>query len=184
MSLPVRTSYLMSGPKMEPVTVAEARSFCGTTAENDAYLGALIPAARMDVEGKLKRALITQGWQLVFNEWPDDLDVKLPMAPVSAVRARIYLFDGTRRPYVPAWVFGDEGIVRLPRLKRAPLLRKAHAIEIDYLTGYGARPHQVPEKLRQAVLLMVAHMFHNPSRHRPDLDGDFTDIISEFRRAA
>lgn len=150
------TGYLMASPSIEPVSVDECRRYLGQTDDGDLYLGTVIFLARTEVETKIGRALINQRWQKVLNRWPPDGDVLLHSAPVDEVRVRVHAlgFDGPR-PFVPAGVDGEAGIVRFDPQGYRPALRAFHAIEIDYVTGFGWRPEDVPEELRHAILWRV-----------------------------
>lgn len=66
-------SVLVSGPASEPVTLAEAklhlRVETGMT-DDDTLISALIVAARQVAETITRRALITQTWRLVLDQFP------------------------------------------------------------------------------------------------------------------
>jgi uncharacterized phiE125 gp8 family phage protein len=72
------------GPSIEPLTATEAKLQCrvDTTAE-DALFTILIAAARSYVEEYLGRALLTQSWQLVQDDWTEE--IWLPRAAPLAV---------------------------------------------------------------------------------------------------
>jgi uncharacterized phiE125 gp8 family phage protein len=40
-------------------------------------------------------------------------------------------------------------------------LQTLNAIKIRYITGYGDKAANVPEDYRQAILILVAHLFEN-----------------------
>jgi hypothetical protein len=91
------TSYLLSGPATEPVTLDEARAYVrmDDTGE-DALLATLITAARLHVESVTGRALLSQGWRLVLDCWPGDRIVPLPVAPALSLTA-ITAYAGRER---------------------------------------------------------------------------------------
>jgi len=151
------TDFLFASPMIEPVTVDDVRRYLGQIDEGDLYIGTLIYLARCEVEQKVGRSLIHQRWQKVLDHWPAKPEVRLHSAPIDDVSVRIYPlgFDGWR-PYVPAHIEGDAGVVTFSEHSYRPALRDFHAIEINYLAGYGPRPENVPEELRQAVLWRVA----------------------------
>ena len=62
---------LVSPPAEEPVSLADAKAFAriDTDAE-DTLVATLIAAARLSVEVRTKRVLITQGWRCFRDHWP------------------------------------------------------------------------------------------------------------------
>lgn len=162
------TSYLLASPRCMPVSLGEARQACGISGrEWDGMLGIHIMQATLEVERDHHVALITQKWQWVMNEWPEDLTVQLPYSPVSAVLVRYYppiLAEEWHapiraRPYVPEAIDSDRGIVKFPESCRRIRLRQHHAVEINYVCGYGPAPRDVPTNLRMAVLREVARRY-------------------------
>ena len=157
-----------SGPAVEPVTVAEAKAHLrlDTTAE-DALITSLILTSRLHIEAALGLALITQGWTLVLDAWPRRGAVELPMRPVQTVRAvRVRAADGTPIGSMPrelsprgrrsAAASGSGDWVLLPQPGRA-----AGGIEIDFTAGSGSGDADVPEPIRQALKLLVAHWYEH-----------------------
>jgi uncharacterized phiE125 gp8 family phage protein len=162
------TAYLLSGPASEPVSLDDAKAYLKLdTTDEDALVTTLVTAARLHVEGTTGRALITQSWRLVLDDWPPVGLVRLPVAPLqSLTEITAYdvngdavtlstdgvLWDALAAPsllYLPTG-FGDEVV-----------LRPFQGIEIDYVAGYGSDPADVPATLRQAMLLLVAYWFEN-----------------------
>ncbi len=122
----------------------------------------LITAARLDVESRTGRVLVTQGWRIVRDGPPRGGVVRLTPGPVQSVDAvTVYGPDG-----VPAVVPPDDYIVdtaNVPgRLKlssgRFWGARALNGLEIDMTCGYGD-PQDVPASLKQAVLMLVSYWF-------------------------
>ncbi|MDR3475193.1 MAG: head-tail connector protein [Devosia sp.] len=162
------TSYLISGPAAEPLTLDEARAFVrkDDTGE-DALLASLVTAARLHVESVTGRALISQSWRLPLDCWPDDRVVPLPVGPVlSLTSITAYDLTGASSSLSLDGVLldakGAPPRLFLPAaLTPGVVLRERQGIEIDYLAGYGTDPADVPAGLRQAVLLLVGYWFEN-----------------------
>src|SRR3970282_2154356 len=91
------SSILLSGPAVEPVTLAEAKAYLRVEhGGDDDVIAALIAGARVHVEAQTRRALITQSWRLVRDRWPENgriAVVPVPLRPLTA--ARLYKLDGT-----------------------------------------------------------------------------------------
>jgi uncharacterized phiE125 gp8 family phage protein len=157
---------LTTPPAAEPVSLTEAKSHLRVThADDDAFISKLVTAARRAVEQRTGLRLVTQGLSLFLDCWPNTLAVSLAVAPVSAIADVItYGEDDTPSPYDPAHYYLDhvshparivlrEG--RLPPRGGRPV----NAIEIRFVAGYGAGEAEVPQDLKQAILLAVAHWF-------------------------
>ena len=171
---------LTSGPAAEPVTLAEAKAHLRVDGSaEDAIIASLITTARLHVEAALGLALITEGWSLVLDAWPEDA-VSLPIRPVQAVSAvkvtatgggvavlpvERYLLDGAGMPsrLIPVGgPFPDPGVPAL-------------GIEIAFTAGFGDAATDVPAPIRQALLLLIAHWFEH---REPALDTAVTRIPS------
>jgi uncharacterized phiE125 gp8 family phage protein len=165
---------LTSPPATEPVSLAEAKAHLRVPhADDDATISTLIIAARRAAEARTGLALINQGWSLWLDGWPCTTTVSLGLAPVSAI-ADIVAFseDGTPATYDPAHYYLD-GVSRpgraVLRPDRLPPLagRRVNGIEIRFTAGFGAAASAVPQDLKQALLLVIAHWFE----HRGEADG-------------
>jgi uncharacterized phiE125 gp8 family phage protein len=159
-------SILLSGPAVEPVTLDEAKQFIRVEHDDDDdVISALIDGSRIHVETQTRRALITQSWRLTRDVWPEIGCVPLLPAPVKAVDAvRIYKSDGSTQTIdvaaftldkisAPARLAFGRGALPAPERPNA-------GIEIDITCGYG-NAADVPEPLRQAIRLLVAHWYEN-----------------------
>lgn len=161
------SSLLLVPPAAEPLSLADAKAYLRVEhGDDDAVIAALIAAARTHVEGATRRALITQSWRLTLDHWP--VRGRFTMTPVPlrrllAVRVRradgtadaidvaAFTLDAAAAPAIVSFAPGS-----LPAPGRTPA-----GIEIDFEAGYGDAPTDVPEPLRQAVRLLVAHWYEN-----------------------
>lgn len=158
---------LVTGPGAEPLSLDEVKMHLrvdGTT--EDALITSLLITSRLHIEAALGIALITQSWKLILDAWPANGEVALPIAPVAEVtQVRILAADGTPETLSsgaflvdasrrPARLVPSAGAWPKPR-------RKVAGIEIDISAGFGAAPDDVPEPIRQALLLLVAHWYEH-----------------------
>ncbi len=160
-------SYLLAGPAEEPVTLAEAKAWLKVDgADEDALIATLITAARLHLESVTGRALLTQSWRLVLDAWPAGGEVRLPVAPLSTLTAiRAFDEDGDEHTIGLAQFLVEAGgtpaRLVLPRtVAGMPVLRQRFGIEIDYVAGVAAAA-DVPQELKQALLVLVAHWFEH-----------------------
>ena len=161
------SAILLTPPALEPVTLADAKHFLRIDHDDDDdVIAALIAAARVHVEAKTRRALITQVWRLTRDVWPAAGLLPILPAPLCEVIAvGIYRDDGMLQMLdvgsfhinsvaAPAILTFERGALPAPG-------RPSGGIEIDVEVGYGGEPDDVPAPLRQAIRLLVAHWYEN-----------------------
>src|SRR5207237_2496259 len=83
----------------------------------------------------------------------------------SVIAARVYDAGGATHAVDPAAFVADKGaapaVLAFAPATPAEPGRAVAGIEIDVEVGYGAAPSNIPETLRQALLLLVAHWYEN-----------------------
>lgn len=159
------SSILLTAPAIEPLSLDEAKAFLRVEHnDDDALIGALIAAARLHIETETRRALITQSWRIVLDCWPECGRLPVRPAPLRTLNAvRVFDFENSAHAIdLQAFVldFGACELAFLPWALMQPT-RIADGIEIDVTVGYGDTAADVPEPLRQAIRLLVAHWYEN-----------------------
>jgi uncharacterized phiE125 gp8 family phage protein len=161
------SSILLDGPAVEPISLAEAKAHLRVEyGDDDDAIAALIAGARIHVETQTRRALITQTWRLTRDVWPSNGRIAILPAPLrELVAARVYKSDGSTQAIDPD-VFAIDSVSAPATLSFASGAlpapgRVAGGIELDVEVGYGAEPGDVPEPLRQAIRVLVAHWYEN-----------------------
>jgi uncharacterized phiE125 gp8 family phage protein len=161
------SAILLVPPAIEPVTVAQAKSFLRVEHDDDdPIIAALIAGSRIHVEAQTRRALIAQRWRLSRDGWPVDGRIAVLPAPLRALLAvRVYREDGTTRAIDPGLFAVDTSsapavLAASPGQLPSPA-RLVGGIEFDIEAGYGEAVDDVPAPLRQAILLLVAHWYEN-----------------------
>ena len=156
---------ILTAPVAEPLALAEARAFLrADTNDDDELIASLIAAARTHVEALTRRALITQCWRLTLDAWPADGRIPVRPAPLRELTAaRVYDLAGNvtaldLQHFVPD--LGASELAVAPWALMQPA-RLAAGIELDVTVGYGDTSADVPEPLRQAMRLLVAHWYEN-----------------------
>ena len=159
------SSILLTAPAIEPLSLAEAKAYLRVEySDDDEVIGALIAGSRIHVEAQTRRALITQSWRISADAWPDDGWLTILPAPMQTLTAaRVYdLENAVYAVDTGAFVLdrGASAFVFAPWALPAPG-RLAAGIELDVTVGYGDAAVDVPEALRQAIRMLVAHWYEN-----------------------
>jgi len=151
---------LVTPPAIEPITLKEAKLHLRIDGnEEDSLIVALITAARQKAEDYTRRAFITQTWELVLDSVGRQL--YLPRPPVQAIDAVI--LDG-EAVVAENYSLVGQGVfyTKIPLNAVNP-----GGLVIRYTSGYGGTAEDVPWAIRQAILMLVAHLYE----HRGD-EGD------------
>lgn len=151
---------------VEPITLDEARRHCrvdDVNTEATAIIDQLRRVAREAAEQITGRSLALSTWDLVLDEFPDD--IKLLWPPILTVSQISYL-DSEGNPQIldasrysvdstsePGWV------LTVPDVDWPDTQEVANAVTVRYTAGYGA---SCPEPIKQWMLLLVKHLYDNP----------------------
>jgi uncharacterized phiE125 gp8 family phage protein len=161
---------LVSPPAVEPLTSTEAKARINVGSEvDDAIMEAYIMASRQSLDGAdgwLGRALITQTWQAMLDQWSTefaDLRIVMPLPPIQSISSISYLDPNGvatvvdpasyqlvqgQRPYLlPAYGFAWPAVNT-----------RANAITITFIAGYGSAGLNVPEPIRSAIALGCSNL--------------------------
>lgn len=156
-------------PTVEPVTLSEAKAHLRVDAtEDDAYITALIAAAREWCEQYLDRTLVNTQWTMRLDSFP--YEIELPRPPVAT--------SGTATTVTLTYTLGDDstatlsaseyrvdrtstpGVVRQLRAGSWPgNLDDYNAVGVTWWAGYGASGTSVPASIRHAMLMLVGHWY-------------------------
>ena len=157
-------NILLTGPVAEPLSLAQAKNFLRVEhdADDDLIL-ALIAAARIQVEAETHRALMTQTWRLVLDRWPTTGRIEVRPAPLRTLAAaRVYDSAGIAHAAdLEAFIVDTaSALLAFATWSLTQPGRAIAGIELDVSVGFGDAD-DVPEPLRQAVRLLVAHWYEN-----------------------
>jgi uncharacterized phiE125 gp8 family phage protein len=161
------SSILITPPALEPISLAEAKAYLRVAHnDDDAVITALIAGARSHVEAQTRRALIAQTWRLVRDAWPADGRMAVVPVPLIAIAAARVLGDDGTPTAIDVEAFVVDAAAAPAVIAFAPWSlpvpgRKVGGIEIDVEVGYGGEAADVPEPLRQAMKLLIAHWYEN-----------------------
>ncbi|KQO79428.1 head-tail connector protein [Rhizobium sp. Leaf262] len=157
------TYATLTPPQAEALTLAEVKAHLRLDgADEDALLASLITTAREHLERQTGLCLMRQSFRLYLDAWPESGVIQIAKGPVQAIETILVfddagdptditdtdkLLDGQARP-ARLWL-------RQPPVPGQPL----NGIEIDFTAGFGESGAEVPDTLKRAMLIHIAHMF-------------------------
>ena len=178
---------IVTPPAIEPISLTEAKKHlrlvitdadAATYTDEDAKITALIVSAREYVETVTRRALITQTWDAVIDDFPATKEISLPYPPLQSVTSVSYLnTDGNAASFTDftADLFGHK--IKLNYESEWPETRDESVITIRFICGYGATADAVPVSIRQAMLLLIGHWHLNPEATALNQRGASTELL-------
>jgi len=162
------TTLRTTPPAIEPVTLAEAKAHLRVdSSDEDTLIGGLVAAAvsHLDGQGVLGRAMITQSWATWVRNSPSV--VTLPVGPFQSLTSVEY-YDSENALQTSdvanyeVRLAGDFVTVQPKSGFAWPgAYSRPDAIKITYAAGYGDAAADVPQSIRQAILLLVGHWYEN-----------------------
>jgi len=207
----MRQSYTLSAaPTTEPVTLAEAKSWAKIDADDDdSLVQQLITAARNSAEEYMRRSLITQTWKLTLDRTPNSLYnalgsgvfdmplsalydgisncIELPRGPVQSVTS-ITTYDTTNTGTVfdSSNYFVDLAGWRVTLNSGCTWptsVRLTAAVEVLYVTGYGASASSVPQPIKTGILIHIASMYEQRGQtdDAMDIPPGAKQLYNQFR---
>jgi len=159
------SSILLTPPAVEPVTLAGAKAYLRVEHDtDDDVISGLIAGARLQVEAQTRRALIIQTWQIRRDSWPTDGRLMVVPAPLREIVA-VRVYDSGGAPHAvdlqafTANIAAAPGVIGFVPWSLPG--RTLAGIEIDIEAGYGDAAADVPQPLRRAIELLVAHWYEH-----------------------
>ena len=161
-----RSLRTVTPPAVEPVTLAEAKQHCRIdTDTDDAYVSALIVAAREWVESYIDEALIHQQLVMRMDGFPQEIELPRPPMASSGTHTAVsityvmnstgstatlatnqYRVDRDSRPGVVRTVYGGAW---------PSYLLDYNAVSVTWWAGRGATAASVPQGVKNAILWLV-----------------------------
>jgi len=164
---------LITGPTVEPITLAQAKAHLRVDhTDDDLWITAAIIGCRVYAENFMGRALVSQTWELVIDEFPDDGDIKLPKSPLRSVvsikyddAAGVETTMSTLDYYVdtasePGWVVVANDW--------PTTLDSINTVRIQFVAGYAPSADSpdnlvanIPQSIINGILLHLGFMYAN-----------------------
>jgi len=161
---------IVTEPTVEPLSLEEIEDHLRlsetSTGAEDAVLLFFLTAARRYCERVQGRAYLEQVWRLTLDDFPRAEYIELPRSPLVGVSALVYYgTGGTAHTMTAANYYVDTesepGRVHLQYGESWPseTLRPANGVAVTYTAGYGSVPTAVPSEVKQAIKLLIGHMY-------------------------
>lgn len=172
---------LVTGPQTDPLTLAEAKLHLRVdVADEDGLIDGLVKAAREHAESFTHRALLTQTWDCILDDFPAwGSAIYLPKAPLISVTSVSYVDqNGTTQPWAssnytvdaPAGPWARQGRVVPSYNVPYPVTRSVeNAVTVRFVAGYGASAASVPASIRHAMKILIS-TWYGPGRDSVALD--------------
>lgn len=155
------TTKLITGPAVEPISLAEAKAHLRVDgSDEDALIGLLIQSARQAAEHEAGRVLVSQTWELVLDAFPT-AEIELRAAGVLSIASVKYVDTAGAEQTLAgaAYVLDAETAPAylLPAAGYAwpATADTANAVRVRYVAGFGAAADSVPASIRHWMLLHI-----------------------------
>lgn len=165
--MPIIYSKVTTDPAAEPVLLAEAKMHLRVdNDEENALISILSQAAREMVEQRIGRSLITQTRTIKMDYFPRESDtIYLPYGPVISVTSITYVDENEVLQTLSSALYTVDTASDIARIviddSWPSTEDDINVVTIVYQAGYGASSSYVPKPLKQAIYLLVAHLYEN-----------------------
>src|SRR5689334_10686272 len=167
---------LVTAPAAELLTLDEAKAHLRQdVSDDDEAIFAYCMASRAYLEEVCNRSFVNSTWDLTLDwEWPWILDldtqcheqvIEVPKSPLVSVTSITYVDSAGANQTLASNQYVVDGAGAIGRIYPAynatwPTLRnQRRAITVRFVAGYGAAATAVPTPIKQAALLLMAHMY-------------------------
>lgn len=161
---------IVTEPTLEPLSLEEIEDHLRlsdtSTGEEDAVLLFFLETARRYAERVQGRAYLEQVWRLTLDGFPRADYIEIPRPPLMAVSSVVYYATGGTAATMTAGNYyvdtaSEPGRVHLGYGESWPseTLRPANGVVVTFTAGYGSVPSAVPSEIKQALKLLVGHMY-------------------------
>ncbi|MEM6365740.1 MAG: hypothetical protein AAF745_15025, partial [Planctomycetota bacterium] len=171
--------HRLIGPQQEPVSVAAAKKQLeiadSDTAHDEQLIDAIV-AAREQLEDDTPYVCVSQTFELIADQFPDECEIEFPVRPITSLTSITYAGETL-----------STEIADLDRRKRRIVLKhdqewpdhefQTDSIVITFVAGYTSQS-TVPRLIQRALLLQVAKWFEDRDMMMPQTHENF-DVAYE-----
>lgn len=163
---------IVTEPAIEPLDLEEIEDHLRlsetSTGAEDTLLLTFQTVARRYCERIQNRAYLHQTLRLTLDAFPRGDCIVLPRPPLVSISSITYYGTGGTANAMTASAYyadtaGEPGRVCLAYGETWPhaTLRPTNGVEVQYVAGYGSVQSVVPAEVRQAIKLIVGHMYEH-----------------------
>jgi len=163
---------IVTAPTREPLDLEELEEHLRlsetSTGAEDMPLLWYLETARRYCEKAQGRAYLEQTLRLTLDRWPAGKYIEIPRPPlISISHVKYYATGGTAATMTAGNYYvdtaGEPGRVHLGYGESWPseTLRPANGVEVEFVAGYGSVATAVPAEIKQAIKLLVGHLYEN-----------------------
>lgn len=174
MELNHKSVSVSTAPTTEPITLSQAKKqleIAESDRSHDEHVQRAIVAAREQYEADTQKKLITQTIQEITDAFPGGDYFELTYRPVASVTSIAYLDTAGASQTWAAASYSLDAARRRIWLKNGYTYPTTYdqwnAVTVTYVAGYGTQ-EDIPERDRQAMLLLVGYFFEDRDMLRTD----------------
>jgi uncharacterized phiE125 gp8 family phage protein len=170
MELDPRRVKITTKPEIEPISLVDAKLHLRIDGDaENSTIDRLIGMARQHCEDVARRAFITRTFTAKLDAWPPRDRMIFPYPPLVGVTSVSYTDkDGVTATWSSSNYIVDNhsepGQLVLKTDVAWPTevtLQSVNGITVVFTAGYGTTAKSVPNRYRQAMLLMLGHLYEN-----------------------
>lgn len=158
---------VITPPSITPISLATAKLHLKVDFDDDdTLISTLIDTATEWCQSRVGQQFITATRRLYLDGFPSR-EIVLPYPPAATVTSITYIdIGGTTRTWTST-LYQTDLATKPARIRPAwsqvwPSTRgDLNSVIVNYTCGYGATAASVPAPIRQAMLLLVGHLYEN-----------------------
>jgi uncharacterized phiE125 gp8 family phage protein len=164
--VPYGKLVLKTGPATTAISLAEAKAFLRVDSDyddDDAYITSLIGVATNVVEQFTRRRLITQTYNIYYDEFPPYMDLQVGNV-ASVTHVKYYDTDNTLQT-LDTSEYDVDIRVKPGRIYQAEdgnfpnTYERANSVEVEFIVGSAAS--DVEDAIKQAMYIVIGRYYEN-----------------------
>ncbi len=164
--VPYGKLVLKTGPATTAISLAEAKAFLRVDSDyddDDAYITSLIGVATNVVEQFTRRRLITQTYNIYYDEFPPFMDLQVGNV-ASVTHVKYYDTDNTLQTLNTS-EYDVDIRVKPGRIYQAEdgnfpdTYERANSVEVEFIVGSAAS--DVEDAIKQAMYIVIGRYYEN-----------------------
>lgn len=163
-----RSIKIITAPSSEPVTATEVKLYTRVSSTvEDSLINIWIKAGRLQAEWYQHRSFILQTLEIYYDDFPENV-FTLPRPPLIEVNSIKYYDSGNNETTLDSSVYDVDtsstpGRIALSYGEIWPTtpLRSINGVIVNYNAGYGSEASDVPENVKDAIMLYCAYRYEN-----------------------